>query len=897
MPKMPGDFNIICGASAARCDKITGMESVGVKGIAERMDRGARVVTVNRRLARSLAHKHDRAMMEDGRAAWTTPAIMPLAAWLESLWGQSWQDAALIDDVRSLALWERIIAADKDCAAQARSLAALAHEAHGIMREFRLALPRGSLYLSAETLSFKRWLAAYADELRRLGCIDRAMLNDRLIGLIKEGAVPLPPSIVFAGFDEFTPRMLELHGALRLAGTDVSILSGTGARGAAALMPCADEREEVRQAARFARRAAIDGLRVGIIVPELSQYRDLIVREFDAELDPASVLPTQEGDSGGVYNISLGLPLPDIPLVGSGLDILSLGLGDAPLERLRSVLRSPYFAAGDEGVALAGVDAALRDEGRVRARLSDVRHRVSGHPRLSRRIEAWLDRLKAAPKRGLPGFWAGYANDLLKEAGWLADATLNSAEYQALDAWNRLLLAFASLDDAAGGMTRQEAASKIASLASDTLHEPEGAECRVEVMGLLESTGLAFDHIRVMGGHEDAMPGHPRPNPFIPFELQRAAGVPRSSHERELAFARAAVDRILSSAPSITVTYPMRSAKDDKEMRPSPLFAGFPKECGAAGGGARLKDAVRSADIPLEDAPVDAPVPIAPAELPLIRGGTAILKDQSLCPFKAFALYRLNARNLAVPEPGIRPADRGSILHAALKRFWEKAVDSEGLRRLKDNGGLTGLAAALSEEVFKEVRLPGPVSQRLAGIEKERLCGLLIDWADKEETRGAFMVKAVEVKKEINVAGLPLEVRLDRVDGLSGGREVILDYKSGKTGAMNDLLNPRPRDPQLLVYSITGDCDAVSFARLVPGECRFVGAASADDLLPGVMRDKGRGWDALLASWRETVERLATEFMAGIAAVDPLEGEKTCDYCGLHVLCRVKETGAEDDGE
>jgi CRISPR/Cas system-associated exonuclease Cas4 (RecB family) len=42
-----------------------------------------------------------------------------------------------------------------------------------------------------------------------------------------------------------------------------------------------------------------------------------------------------------------------------------------------------------------------------------------------------------------------------------------------------------------------------------------------------------------------------------------------------------------------------------------------------------------------------------------------------------------------------------------------------------------------------------------------------------------------------------------------------------------------------------------------------------------------------LEEWRRVLERLAEEFRAGKAAVDPKPG--ACDNCGLRALCRIRE--------
>jgi len=849
---------------------------------------------------------------------------MPFSAWLESLWAGAWQEGALMDSARSLALWERIIASDKalpGVLAGTRPLARLAAEAYSIIHEYglRASLVRSGPFLTEEAAAFRRWLGSYEDAVARANWVDPASLTRRVAALLESGKCVMQRSVVFAGFDEFTPGQLRLVEALRSAGVEVDIGGprvGAGAlpRAAVTVRPYADEREEVEQAGRWIRRTARPGARIGIICPELGAYRDLIKREFDAELYPAAVLPDAGAQPG--YNISLGAPLSSEPLVRAAFDILAIGPGAVALDALSAALLTPYFASGPGHIAIAGIDAALRRDGRVSASLAEFRRRLGNDGRLVERLGRWLERGNDAPRKAGYAQWAQRFDSLLNDAGWHSEVKLTSGEYQALSAWHRLLYTFASLDGVAqspasdkagrGGLTAQEAVARLAVMASETIHQPETPDLDIEVLGLLEATGLEFDAVWLMGCHEGALPAAPSPNPFIPLEAQRAAAVPHSSHERELAFATRALARVLRAAPAIIVSYPRRV--DEREMRPSPFFAADAAKAppfDLIESSSRLRDAVFQQtafldhDHDLETIPDEPRIPVTEAERTYIKGGTTILKNQSLCPFKAFATHRLNACGIAVPEPGLSPQDKGSLLHAAMRGFWDKVVDSARLRQLRETGGLFDFAASLTEEIFASVRLPSGISVNLIELEKERIRDLLLDWVDKESARGAFKVKAVEFKTELNIAGLPIPCRLDRVDVISGG-EVIIDYKTGEVKKLADLFSKRPADPQLQIYSLTGRYDAVSFARVVPGDCRFVGVAKAEETLPGVKPPGARYWEGdwagLMEFWKATVEGLAASFMAGEASVDPnpeLTGaDVPCRHCDLTVLCRITETGS-----
>ena len=111
-------------------------------------------------------------------------------------------------------------------------------------------------------------------------------------------------------------------------------------------------------------------------------------------------------------------------------------------------------------------------------------------------------------------------------------------------------------------------------------------------------------------------------------------------------------------------------------------------------------------------------------------------------------------------------------------------------------------------------------------------------------------------------------------------------------------MGERPDDPQLPLYAITdaGPVAAVSFAVLRADKVTFEGLAREADLLPGVARfDQAKSskhlasWDSVFESWRVELEGLALEFLAGDAQVAPKNYPRTCEYCDLGSLCRVRE--------
>ena len=62
-----------------------------------------------------------------------------------------------------------------------------------------------------------------------------------------------------------------------------------------------------------------------------------------------------------------------------------------------------------------------------------------------------------------------------------------------------------------------------------------------------------------------------------------------------------------------------------------------------------------------------------------VAGGSALLKDQAACPFRAFANHRLSARALPEPSYHLNAAQRGTVLHSALEHLWDSLNNSASL--------------------------------------------------------------------------------------------------------------------------------------------------------------------------------------------------------------------------
>jgi ATP-dependent helicase/nuclease subunit B len=195
---------------------------------------------------------------------------------------------------------------------------------------------------------------------------------------------------------------------------------------------------------------------------------------------------------------------------------------------------------------------------------------------------------------------------------------------------------------------------------------------------------------------------------------------------------------------------------------------------------------------------------------------------------------------------------------------------------------------------------------RYLEIEQKRLTRLVTQWLDYESTRLPFEVIETEACRPITLAGLTFKVRLDRLDRLNDGSVLVIDYKTGDVSPKSWEM-PRPEDVQLPLYAGFAlpdeDLGGLVFAKLRPGDLGFAGCvgAPAATLFSGLKNTSSLAKNCLTAEqledWREYIEQLASDFLAGHAEVDPRDPPKTCERCGLQTLCRIQERQAQIGGD
>ncbi|KPK07597.1 MAG: hypothetical protein AMJ64_06260 [Betaproteobacteria bacterium SG8_39] len=842
---------------------------------------GVTVITPNLRLARELAREFDQRQVEAGLEVWETADILPVSAFVERLY----EDALvaeravnvplLLTPAQEQLLWEAAIRESRwgEALLAVPQAAAECRRAWALAQDWRIAGALGTFPGNDDATAFVEWSRSYARACAQNDSIDAARLADAVAALLQHAALRTPKRLVAYAFDLLTPGEQALLAACSDAGIELRDCAPRRGESTARRRVFPDAREELAAAAHWARaKLEVGARRIGVVVPELERRRREVLRVFSRVMCPGFNLPGRE--RGALpFNVSLGAPLAEYPLVHAALAILELASGEIPFEQASKLLRSPFVGgAASEMTTRALLDARLRERAPARITLGKLVGLVDGAPALRQRLEALF--AVPRPESGAPQLWGRHYSALLEAAGFPA-RSLDSVEFQTRAKFDQTLAEFAKLERVARALRPAEALEQLRRLCADTLFQPETPDAPIQVLGIFESAGLEFDALWVSGLTDEVWPMHARPNAFIAPALQRRAGIPEASPELTLARAQRITAGWLGAAAEVVLSH--AAHEEDRVLIASPLIAAIP--AGAVPPETavppRYRDLIFAAR--RSESVADGEAPALATTTP--KGGTRILADQAACPFRAFARHRLAARALEAPAAGPDARARGLLLHALMRALWSELKGSAALQ-----GDVGPAIARAAKQAVEEARLEAP----FAALERARLAKLAREWLEVERARPAFEVVALEDKRRLAVAGLELAGRIDRMDRLAAGGHALIDYKSG-TPSPNEWLDARPHDPQLPLYALnaTEDVNAVAFAKLKTGGMRYMGFARDKGAIPNVK--PAADWTALLEGWRQAIEALGAGFAHGDARVDPKHGVQTCRYCDLQPLCRVYE--------
>ena len=920
---------------------------------------GDRVLTANKRLRQHWALHYGQWRQSLGERTWATPALYTWNGWLTQAWTEGWEALAdqhpdnpptpplLLSASQERLLWERMVLASPEGKGllDAQGAARLAAEAWEMT--CRWDLPTEENNTTPELRAFGRWRKEFEALCTKNHWASRALVARQVAQWLKQGLAPglLPETrrCWLAGFDAamaaWPPDMQAVIQTWQSQGTQVQMLATPAPAVDLQVLAAPNAEQELAAAATWAKEELLRNpeAKLAVVVPNLTAQRPLVLRVFADTLAPEHLANPHGLTQPLPFNISAGTPLATCPLVAAALAWLEMPLAASRQGILHDqallLLHSPFLGAAEDerhlrpllarrlaglGRQAYGLDTLLWAASKPPKTAKETQAETAPGlaPRLAHHLEQfWREAqplLQGATTRHLPSVWSEHFDRLLGLLGWPGQRALDSVEHQQMGHWQDVLAALATLDPVAEPMDYGQSLTWLRRLARDTPFQAQTPPARLDILGTLEAGGLSFDALWVTGLHHEAWPEPPRPNPFLDWRLQAQHKLPHATAERELAFAQAETGRLLASAPRVILSYPTQEG--DRLLSPSPLLPPHAKPL--------VWETVSLATTwvqnqtqqgaPLETLDDHQAPPLPPGTH---TGGTTLFKDQALCPFRAFALHRLHAQPPESPAQALDDRLRGTLTHAVMERVWGNLGNSTALAQLSPEA-LRTLTQTMAQQVLEELQAqPQRLAPALARLETQRLALLAEEWLSEERKRPeAFTVVALEQKKTVNIGGLEVNTRVDRIDQMADGRKLFVDYKTGKPN-WKHWLGPRPEEPQLPLYWVGSQDEkavGMAFAQVRRSESKFQGVVqlAGHSAGPGLLNlHDPKDLEKLLkeapdihnlaelkAALQHTLEALAADFLAGAAQVNPKP--KACDYCGLNLLCRIHhgpQAPEEDD--
>ncbi len=818
--------------------------------------------------ARLLRAQYQREQAAAGNSAWESPSILSLSRWVRQQWLAAWPTQELISRSKERWLWQELIRADS-CHPQLLAPESLADQFMRVWREcqhWQLTLTDEPLWTQEQEL-FARLHTQFAQELARRQWITDAQLAAVTLETLTNDSTRIPETVRSWGF---TP--------MRMSRVETALINKLGAQPirepAPESHPTAAWRHDTPSALWSALAADIAhtleedvDARIIVAVPQLALHVDSIDVHWAPALAPQVTRPQSAADAVRPWAIEQPRPLGAYPVIGALLDVCRLTPQGMEFSLLSSLLRQPFFLTPEERLPAAVAERRLRDAGLrytpadlhgflpadapalLKSRLKALAVVVSEQPRAasgSDWVAHWQKRWQALPLTDPNPHW-GIREDL-----------------------QQALAGFVSLADEMGVLTPAAALQTFRTVLQDHMHsQRQTHDVRVLVCESQQALGLPCSHLFVTNLDALHFPS-PRPqNPWLNPALLSAAGHPQASPQHWLRQQKHLLEALCGQPHTAGLHY---AAHDESgtPQSPTPLL---PVDWKPAPTTARSGESSRPEFVWIAEDTVSA---LSPERLAQQTGGSTLIRRQSASPFAAFAYNRLRARELPPPPLGLSPARQGEWVHAVLAAFWDEQKTSAALAALGDAEVLRIL-----QDLIDRTRgrfLPrNRYGDALQALEGDRVLRLCARWLQHERKRTeAFTVVRCEAPYATVRSGLPLNLRLDRVDRVqteSGDRYLVIDYKTGQaemSGWRGEVL----REPQLPLYATSSAAreldvptiDGICFARVhehrpallaATNWCRKLTTDSPSD------KEWRYAWDDEIVQWENQLDALIRDFRDG----------------------------------
>jgi probable DNA repair protein len=838
---------------------------INIEPFRDAIDKNQLILTANQRLAAQIQQAWG-SSINDKTKVWRAPRVMSLEHWLSFCWDELLDQNhplvngyAQIGRLQNLFYWEQAIAQQDDCLDQ--SFATMANDCYELCQRWNIDI-QSIDDQNAAIDKFKHWAKCYQSNLDKNKLLTTPSAWCIVAEAFKAQALTIESHLFLYGFQSIPPLQQKV---LETAAKHIIPIEVTGKSATVSKFECSEPKTEIESAAKWAAQQLLDNpnQRIGVVVPDLNNRVLETARIINEAL-------AANNCSTGV-NISAGIKLSETPLLQSAVSLLEMTNHQLPIEHWLGIVNSPYSYFNHLPIQFkVNCELDIRDTKQFEMGLDKFIQIIRGQQAKLDNPDTVNDQLQpvydiqqvirqSSKDKKTFAQWAEFFNQYTKKLGWPGVKQPDSLQYQQIQYWEKLLGFFTELDNLGIEINRSKALGYLQKLANEHLFHPQTGDTPLQVLGLLETVGLQFDQLWITGMHSGNFPASGSMSPVLSANYQRRHKMPFSVPEKELQIAKNLLSGFVVNSKQLYLSYAVTDGKTPLEQ--SPLIKDYMhQDLQTLIGDLNLPDWLKQPY--LCDFNNDPGFKFS-TDLESIRGGSSILKNQSACPFNAFAIHRLWAKEFEQPSIGLEAIHRGSIMHEILYRLWDQWKSSKQFFALTEEQ----LNDQLSTTIDDVLRQQGKHNSILLGdnfrkLEKQRLTKLVNQWLDIERQRPPFEVTEIEQSKQLSFGELTISLVLDRLDTVNG-ETLVIDYKTGSVKA-DVWLGDRPVDPQLPLYILASDPQpkGCAFASLKGSEQKFVGISN-NLMIRGVKPTDH--WDIQLEQWHSSINNLAQEFIQGKA--------------------------------
>lgn len=860
------------------------------------------IIAASERLARDLRLREAVARREEG--VWTPSSIHSLRSWLLASWGSCWPKEQLLFPAQELAIWMYAIEKSGAGKRQISRMAATrqARQAGNLVITYGIdATP--TAFDGPDESAFKQWFALVRESERENDWLLESEMPTALEALLAAREWQPPAAIELVGFIEESPVLTHLLDTLAQHGCTIQRRPFERAcERILALRPATTATElewVVKDAAKRLQARPIDSPpEIGIAVPDIEAARYALESVLGRYVSPHCLVPGDSRDRTP-WRFARGRTLDQHPLVAAALDLVALERGHNDLAQVSRIVLDRRLFGGFPQAERAAYDLLLRRSGTRFAlrRLHALCFKAEA-PRtaFTRALSEWLTGYEQSTQgRHLPSAWADIVNTLLQRCGW-GGATLSSEDQQAVDAWCEALDVLRAMDVQVGEIDHARLVVWLREIVMTRRFQPAVKHLQpIHILPYEDVPGSDFDVLYVLDATTGHLPAVTPASGYLSQTQLAAADVPWATPERALAHARRLCDAFAASSRELIYLAPVLDPETGAPLVASSLVQDWQAP--------DVEAPVETvAPCPLEAGPVETVAAVVDVAREGIRGGVGIFRATAVSPLLAFLRYRLGLSEFPDQVSGLDPRVQGDFVHAVLQRFWVRTRTRAALLQAIETDTLqASVAEAVAAAQRSGLASADAYGVGLSTLEAQRVTALVIDWLKMEARRElAFEVVATEVPIETIIGGIPLSLRLDRVDRIEtpdGPRYLVIDYKTSSHLAPSHWDSQSLLDPQLPIYAAMIEpaqlgaltIDGIAWGQVHERGCQFVLLSNFAGKLVAGPRGTGKptlDWDGRVAGWRATIAQLAAEFSQGDLSVNRALLDKDRFHADLDPLLR-----------